>query len=377
MSRAEELLDTTLAGKYRVESVVTEHAEYFVFAGRESGGAPVTIRMARPLRGMSPEELEAAHVAFTGEAEQLTRLVKASASIEQLLAFGETLGPTDRERLAYCIFARTDGSSLAQMRGRGAQPIGRAITALAPVAEALAAAHAEGFCHGDVRPDNLILVEAAYRPSIKLIRFALATRLGGGTRTFAPEYGAPEHFKRGEKHLGPATDVYGLALCLVEIATGRPPLEGSHPTELYKQTTDITRRPTLKNRGLPVSDAIEGVVAKALAVNPKLRWANAGDFWAALVTAAEKELREESEPGEVGGDKTSSPAVAPTPAGGTKSVRAKAAPDGDPKARRLRVGIAVGIGVGFGFFFLLVALLLAPKRTRSTSPTDATSTGPP
>jgi len=275
---------------------VTETSELFVFAGRDKDGAPVTVRMPRALRGMSATELDDALASFVLEAEQLERICKASPHVEELLAWGDMELP-DRERVAYCVFARTDGSSLAQMRGRGAQSLGRSIAALESVAMALAAAHDIGACHGDVRPENLILVEAGAKPVIKLVRFTLATRFGStGTRVFAPEYAAPEHFKRsfGDDSIGPPTDVYGLALCLVELVTGRPPFDGTHPTELYKQTTDITRRPTLIARGASVPQAVDAVVARAVAVNPKLRWPNARDFWSALTAAAGPDILADS-----------------------------------------------------------------------------------
>jgi serine/threonine protein kinase len=317
MSRAEDLLGTTLRERYVLEAIVTETSELFVFAGRDKDGAPVTVRMPRALRGMSATEVDNALARFVLEAEQLERICKASPYVEQLLAWGDMV-LADRERIAYCIFARTDGSSLAQMRGRGAQSLGRSIAALESVAMALGAAHDIGACHGDVRPENLILVEAGPQPIIKLVRFTLATRFGTtGTRVFAPEYGAPEHFKRsfGDSSVGPPTDVYGLALCLVELVTGRPPFDGTHQTELYKQTTDITRRPTLLARGASVPQALDAVVARAVAVNPKLRWQNAREFWSALTAAAGPEVLADSVVS-LPDMPSSKDAVEPTPAPG-------------------------------------------------------------
>src|SRR4051794_178669 len=109
MSCAEDLLGRTLLERYRLESVVTEHAEFLVYAGVDvPKNAPVTVRMARALRGMSAEEVAASFDKFAIEAEQLAQITKGSEHAEQLLASGEDEAP-DRERLAYCIFARTDG----------------------------------------------------------------------------------------------------------------------------------------------------------------------------------------------------------------------------------------------------------------------------
>lgn len=292
MGRAEALLGTSLESRYRLDAVVTESPDLFVFSGEDTQGTPngsslpIVIRMPRAPRGMSIQEIDEAYAKFATEATQLAAISRASPHVERLLASGEVETP-DRERLAFCVFERTEGSSLAESsRDRGAMPLPAAVKLLVPIASALATAHAQGVFHGDVRPENIVVVRGldAERPALKLLRFTLATRLATGARAFSPQYGAPEHFKKsfGESSLGPPADVYGLALCLIELVTGQPALTGTSTTELYKQTTDITRRPTLRARGAEVSEAIDLVVARALAVNPKLRWPTAKDFWAAL-----------------------------------------------------------------------------------------------
>jgi formylglycine-generating enzyme required for sulfatase activity len=51
---------------------------------------------------------------------------------------------------------------------------------------------------------------------------------------------------------------------------------------------DIANRPTLRARGAHVSEEVNGVIARAVAVNPKLRWPNAREFWAALTESASR-----------------------------------------------------------------------------------------
>ncbi|MDB5218838.1 MAG: hypothetical protein JWO86_6765, partial [Myxococcaceae bacterium] len=84
---------------------------------------------------------------------------------------------------------------------------------------------------------------------------------------------------------GPATDVYGLALCVIEMVTGRRALEGKDAGELYLATSDLARRPTLRAHGSHVSDAVEAVLQRALAVDPRRRWQSARELWDALVAA--------------------------------------------------------------------------------------------
>ena len=281
------LVGVLLEGQYRVESVIgPRHAGGFVYRARDVGnGELASVRAPAVPQGLAHLELEQHLETFRNEARELLRACSASADVEKLLAFGVAqtkLGPTP-----YCIFEWLEGRSLETeiVNRRGGHSISEALAIVEPAARALAAAHALDIAHGDVRPANLWLADQKTRMRIKLTQFVLASHIGPATGTFAPEYGAPEHFKRSYGPIGPATDVYGLALTLVELVSGRRALEGADRTELYLATSDLARRPTLRARGAEVNDLVEAVIARALAVDPKRRFANARDFWDALIGA--------------------------------------------------------------------------------------------
>ncbi|HTJ84370.1 MAG TPA: SUMF1/EgtB/PvdO family nonheme iron enzyme, partial [Polyangiaceae bacterium] len=109
---------------------------------------------------------------------------------------------------------------------------------------------------------------------------------GVAPTAFTPRYGAPEQFNKQRGATGPWTDVFALALVLVECVSGRKALEGDDPTQLYIASADPAIRPTLRPRGVDVSDEVEAVLKKALEVEPKHRYPDAGSFWTALEAAA-------------------------------------------------------------------------------------------
>jgi eukaryotic-like serine/threonine-protein kinase len=280
-----DLVGALLEGQYRVESVIGPgRAGGFVYRARDIGSREsASVRAPAVPSGLAHLEIEQHLETFLTEAEVLRRACKASSDIEQLLAFG--VAKTRSGRAPYCIFEWLEGRSLeSEIFGRG-HSIGEAMMILEPAARALAAAHALDIAHGDVRPANLWLADQSTRMRIKLTQFVLASRIGPAEDTFAPEYGAPEQFKRSYGPIAPATDVYGLALVLVELVSGRRALEGNDAAELYLATSDLARRPTLRARGAHVSDAVEGVIGRALAVDPKRRFSNARELWDALVAA--------------------------------------------------------------------------------------------
>jgi formylglycine-generating enzyme required for sulfatase activity/serine/threonine protein kinase len=292
---AAALVGTVLSGRgtperrYRIDSVIGPGERgAWVFRGHDAtSGTAVAVRcpgVADDPRGL---DYEKALDTFVHEASLLARACEASGDVEQLLAYGisET---SSRARLPFCVFEWLEGKSLEQLiveRTGAPLSISEALAILEPAARGLAAAHGLGVAHRDVRPRNLWLTDDGDRIRMKVTQFVLASRIGDSDDAFAPHYGAPEHFKRTYGAIGPHTDVYGLALSLVELLSGRRALQGNDATELYLATSALARRPTPRARGVQVSDAVEAVLARALAVDPKRRWQNARELWDALVAA--------------------------------------------------------------------------------------------
>jgi eukaryotic-like serine/threonine-protein kinase len=124
----------------------------------------------------------------------------------------------------YIAMEHVDGENLADLLARrGRLPPSEAAELGAQAARALAAAHASGLVHRDVKPQNLLLRRDGI---LKLGDFGIAFGLEGtrltmvGTVLGTEAYLAPEQ-ARGEE-VTAAADVYGLGLVLVEMLTGFP-----------------------------------------------------------------------------------------------------------------------------------------------------------
>ncbi|HVK64998.1 MAG TPA: SUMF1/EgtB/PvdO family nonheme iron enzyme, partial [Polyangium sp.] len=132
-------------------------------------------------------------------------------------------------------------------------------------------------------------------PTMKVLDFGIAKviadnasitrameQTGHAPSMFTPFYGAPEQFNRRFGATGPWTDVYALALVLVELCAGKSALVGDDVTQLYIATTDISIRPTPRTHGVRTSHAVEAVFQKALAIELRARYTSARLFWDAL-----------------------------------------------------------------------------------------------
>jgi uncharacterized RDD family membrane protein YckC len=133
------------------------------------------------------------------------------------------------EGASYFVMEYVRGKTLAELLEKdGPLPWGDILEYVIQTARALAAAHARGMIHRDVKPSNLLLGEVAgpaQRPEIKVADFGLATSGEQAEGKFAgtPYYAAPEQ-------LGGAApdfrgDIYSLAITFYELLTGHVPFK--------------------------------------------------------------------------------------------------------------------------------------------------------
>ncbi|AGP33676.1 serine/threonine-protein kinase [Sorangium cellulosum] len=292
---------TTIEGRYRVDEVVGEGGFGVVYRGYHLGfDEAVAIKCLKLPTTMSTPQRETFLAAFIEEGRLLHRLSRASAGIVQALDVGASLSPTG-VWTPYLVLEWLRGVPLnrdfeeRRASGEPRRPLADAIALLAPAAMALDIAHRQGVAHRDVKPANLFLAEISDRPTLKVLDFGIAkvmsdfasttqvmAETGNSVQAFTPQYGAPEQFNRSFGATGPWTDVFALALVLIEAASGRFALKGDDFVQLYVTATDRAHRPSLGYLGVPAPAAVEAVVQRALAVEPRERYRTAGEFWDAL-----------------------------------------------------------------------------------------------
>jgi serine/threonine protein kinase len=206
----------------------------------------------------------------------------------------------------YIVTEYVEGRSLAQIvADEGRLQVKRAVNLVSQILDALAATHAHGVIHRDLKADNILVGGAANAEWVKVIDFGLAYQMehrkvseagsritGSGLFVGTLAYMPPEQFMN--ENLDARTDLYSVGILLWEMLVGSVPFNAptlerfysKHSTEAVPAFASIT--PPLP----PQAMGLEPVILKALAKRPKERWKDAPEFKVALRKAEEKTIRE-------------------------------------------------------------------------------------
>jgi eukaryotic-like serine/threonine-protein kinase len=190
----------------------------------------------------------------------------------------------DIEGNVVVVFEHVEGETLSARIGRGSMTVAEVVEVAWQLADALAAAHAQGIIHRDLKPSNVIL---GSEMRVKVLDFGIARMVPAGADMSAsvsgtiggglvgtPGYAAPEQYL--SRNVDGRADLYALGVMIFEMIAGRRPFPSNDAVAL---ATSVLRdeAPKLSDTGLAVPPPLEKLVARLLERDASKRPASGDD----------------------------------------------------------------------------------------------------
>jgi eukaryotic-like serine/threonine-protein kinase len=346
MSRTVPRKATVIAGRYSLDREIGRGGMGAVWLGRdEMLGRQVALKQIGLLPGTDGTDL--------ARAEREARLAAQLNHPHVVAVFDLVVDEETGHH--WLVMEYVDGRTIAQLVSKhGRIPIDDAALVMGQVADALAAAHAAGIVHRDVKPSNVLVDRRGFA---KLTDFGIARITNDpsltqtGMVTGSPAYLAPE--VAAGKRADEASDVWSLGATLFHMLAGRPPYDLGDQVlgGLYRIVNEDPPR-------LPDAGRLAPLLEATMVKEPKQRWsmAQARDFLAGSPA-----------PGREDQDETR--VLAPTPPA-TNTSKTVASPTPEPPGRpgpsnKLLLVALAGVLV----VVLVLGALLATRGHDDNSPT--------
>ena len=260
-------------GRYEIERIIGTGGMGIVVKGFDSElNRPVAIKLLAP------------NLARVGAARQrFAREARAAAAVvhEHVVPIHNV---ESEQAIPFLVMQFISGESLqARVEREGPLSVAEILRIGMQAAAGLAAAHAQGLVHRDVKPANILLEHGIER--VYLTDFGLARASDDASLTYTgvvagtPHYMSPE--QADGQQLDHRSDLFSLGSVLYFMATGHPPFRADRPMAVLKRTCHDRHRPAWQcNAEIP--DALSQIIDRLLEKKPGSRFASAGDVEKAL-----------------------------------------------------------------------------------------------
>jgi tRNA A-37 threonylcarbamoyl transferase component Bud32 len=278
-------IGSVVNGKYQLSRMLGDGGMGSVYEARHTMlGTRVAIKV------LHPELMRRA-----GLVDRFLQEARVAAQIRSAHVVQVTDVDRTQDGYAYIVMELLEGEPLSSVLDRQRKlPVPTACEYTLQVLEALEAAHALGVIHRDLKPENVFVTHSGGKPVLKLIDFGIAKARRtdpnqknltvAGVVMGTAEYMAPEQARSADR-VDARADVYAVGVMLYEMIAGTRPVNGDDARVIALRVERGEAVP-LVQAAPDVPREIAGLVHRAMAANPELRFATATDMRLALEKAS-------------------------------------------------------------------------------------------
>jgi len=275
-------LGQVIGGKYRLLRLLGDGGMGSVYeAHHEVLGSLVAIKVLHEDLAQRPELVDR----FLREARVLAQI--ANPHVVRVL----DIAMAEAGHSAYIVMDLLAGEPLsAVLRRERRLPLAVAVSYATQVLDALVAAHALSVVHRDLKPENVFITREGEHTIVKVIDFGIAKAgsLGGASANLTvsgalmgtPEYMAPEQAHSADR-ADARSDIFAVGVLLYEMISGSRPVDGEDPRVVAMKVEKGEVTPLI-HRVPEVPRELAGLVHRAMAARPELRFASAAEMRSAL-----------------------------------------------------------------------------------------------
>lgn len=337
-------------GQYEILDVIGDGGMGTVYRGRDPRfDRPVAVKVLFDYLARNPEILDR----FRKEA-----IIEARLQHPNIVTVYDFLVEGD---VAAMVMELVDGRPLDEHLEKLGRPLRPAecLEILAQVLAAVGVAHAQGLVHRDIKPSNLMVRHIGRQIQVKVMDFGVAKILGEEKHRTATSakmgtlaYCAPEQI-RSPRDVDHRADIYSLGCTLYQMLTGRVPFDAESEYDLMKQVVSV--EPPPPSRLQPsLGTALDAVVLRALAKDPRARFASCDELLDALQAAVANPP-----------DRGPAPALVAPPAPEAGPPEGARPEPEQPSRRTLLIGGALAAAL---IFAIAVGALLSRRPTEAPAP---------
>lgn len=189
----------------------------------------------------------------------------------------------------YIVMEYVEGKHLKQLlKKRGKLTVPEVVDITLQITNGLSVAHDSYIIHRDIKPQNILILENGL---IKITDFGIAVAMNATQLTQTNSVMGSVHYLPPEQASGKGatlqSDIYSIGILMYELLTGKLPFKGDNAVEIALKHLKEPM-PSIREEIPDIPQAIENIILKATAKNPKNRYADAREMHEDLKTCLDE-----------------------------------------------------------------------------------------